>query len=47
MEFRIADSYQLGSFYEKPIIVEIINGNDGNQGGKIVGYCQLDPRVIS
>lgn len=47
MEFRIADSYQLGSFYEKPIIVEIVNGNDGNQGGKIVGYCQLDPRVIS
>ena len=47
VEFRIADSYQLANFYEKPIIVEIVNGNDGDQGGKVVGYCQLDPRVIS
>lgn len=46
-EFQIADSFQLANFYEKPIIVEIVNSNDGRDGGQVVAYCQLDPRVIS
>ena len=46
-EIHIGDSLQLAAFYEKPIIVELVNSNDGKQGGEIVGYCQLDPRVIT
>lgn len=47
VEFQIEDSFQLAGFYEKPILVEIVNGNDGKDGGQVVGYCQLDPRTIS
>jgi hypothetical protein len=47
VEYRIGDSYQLANFYDKPLIIEIVNSNDGKQGGQVVGYCQLDPRVIT
>jgi hypothetical protein len=47
VEFQIADSLQLSTIYNKPIIVEVVNSNDGENGGEVVAYAQLDPRLIS
>jgi hypothetical protein len=46
VEYQIENSQQLSLFYNKPVIVYLINYNKNNEE-EVVGYCQLDPRLIT
>jgi len=45
VEYQIRDSLQLQNFYKQKIIIEIVNMSENEE--QVVGYCELDPKIVT